>query len=109
LLERGSRFFLDNNVVIAAVKRGWRESTELLMALFLSDVDLYANDELILEYERYIQKVLGLNHLYVLIQNRIIVFNPSNDSLKICRPFFPDSQHADIVHAATCLEEEQRS
>jgi predicted nucleic acid-binding protein len=22
----------------------------------------------------------------------------------ICRPFFPESQYADIVHAATCLE-----
>jgi predicted nucleic acid-binding protein len=60
LPERGSRFFLDNNVVIAAVKSGWRESTELLMALFLSDVDLYADDELLLEYERYIHKVLDL-------------------------------------------------
>jgi predicted nucleic acid-binding protein len=40
----------------------------------------------------------------VLFQDRTIVVNPSSNSLEICRPFFPDSQHADIVHAATCLE-----
>jgi predicted nucleic acid-binding protein len=101
---RGSRFFLDNNFVIAAVKSGWRESTELLMALLLGDAELYANDELLLEYERYIRKALGLKNLYVLIQNRAILVNPSNESLEICRPFFPSSQLADVVHAATCLE-----
>jgi predicted nucleic acid-binding protein len=25
---------------------------------------------------------------------------------RVCRPFFPESEFADIVHAATCLEAE---
>jgi predicted nucleic acid-binding protein len=30
--------------------------------------------------------------------------NSSLNMRDICRPFFPESQYADIVHAATCLE-----
>jgi len=74
------------------------------MTLLLSDADLFVNDELLLEYERYIHRVLGLCHLYLLISNRAQRIDPSRQSLDVCRPFFPESQYADIVHAATCLE-----
>ena len=74
------------------------------MTLLLSDADLFVNDELLLEYEKYIHRVLGLCHLYLLISNRAQRIDPSRRSLDVCRPFFPESQYADIVHAATCLE-----
>jgi predicted nucleic acid-binding protein len=104
LLRRGSRFVLDNNLVIAAVKSGWTKSTNLLMTILLSDAELFVNDELLLEYERYIHRILGLYHLCLLISNRAQHIDPSRQSLEACRPFFPESQYADIVHAATCLE-----
>ncbi len=104
MLRRDSRFVLDNNLVIAAVESGWTKSTNLLMTILLSDADLFVNDELLLEYERYIHRVLGLYHLCLLISNRAQNIDPSRQSLEACRPFFPESQYADIVHAATCLE-----
>ncbi len=104
MLRRGSRFVLDNNLVIAAVKSGWTKSTNLLMTLLLSDADLFVNNELLIEYEKYVHRVLGLDHLYLLIQNRALLVDPPQKSLETCRPFFPDDQYADIVHAATCLE-----
>lgn len=104
MLKKGSRFVLDNNLVIAAVKSGWTKSTNLLMTIMLSDADLFVNEELLLEYERYIHRVLGLYNLYLLITNRAQQIDPSLQSLEACRPFFPESQYADIVHAATCLE-----
>ena len=104
MLRRDSRFVLDNNLIIAAVKSGWTRSTDLLTALLLSDAELFVNDELLLEYEKYIHRFLGFYHLYELIQNRTRLVDPSHKSLEICRPFFPEGQYADIVHAATCLE-----
>ena len=102
--RRGSRFVLDNNLIIAAVKSGWTKSTDLLMTVLLSDAELFVNDELLLEYKRYIHRVLGVYHLYLLISNRAQNINPSQQNLEACRPFFPESQYADTVHAATCLE-----
>jgi len=74
------------------------------MALLLSDADLFVNDELLIEYEKYIHKALGFYHLYMLLQNRTHLIDPSHKNLEICRRFFPEGQYADIVHAATCLE-----
>jgi hypothetical protein len=39
-----------------------------------------------------------------LFPNRAQRIDPSRRSLDVCGPFFPESQYADIVHAATCLE-----
>lgn len=91
-------------MVIAAVKSGWTRSTNLLMTLLLSEADIFVNDELLLEYEKYIHRVLGLYNLYLLLQNRTLLVDPSQKSLETCRSFFPESQYADVVHAATCLE-----
>lgn len=104
MLGRDSRFVLDNNLVIAAIKSGWTRSTDLLFTILLSDAELYGNDELLHEYEKYIHKFLGLYHLYILMQNRIFIIDPPTESLMACKPYFPENQYADMVHAATCLE-----
>jgi hypothetical protein len=44
---RSSRYLLDNTVFIAAVKRGWTESTELIYHLLDSSAELYADAVLI--------------------------------------------------------------
>jgi hypothetical protein len=104
LLKRDSRFLLDNNLIIAAIKSGWTRSTDLLFTMMLSDAALLVDNELLFEYEKYIQRILGLPHLFILINNRSYLVDPSNESLLACKPFFPQSQYADAVHAATCLE-----
>jgi hypothetical protein len=104
LLKRDSRFLLDNNLIIAAIKSGWTRSTDLLFTMMLSDAMLLVDKELLFEYEKYIQRILGLRHLFILINNRSYLVDPSNESLLACKPFFPQSQYADAAHAATCLE-----
>ena len=104
MLKRDSRFVLDNNHIIAAIKSGWTRSTDLLFTMMLSDAMLLVDKELLFEYEKYIQRILGLHHLFILINNRSYLVDPSNESLLACKPFFPESQYADAVHAATCLE-----
>ena len=106
MLGRDSRFVLDNNLIISAIKSGWKRSTDLLFTLLLSDAAIFVNKELLFEYEKYINKILGLPHLFLLIQKRSVLIDPSTDALCVCRPFFPESEFADIVHAATCLEAE---
>ncbi len=106
MLKRDSRFVLDNNLIIAAIKSGWKRSTDLLFTLLLSDATICVNNELLFEYEKYINKIIGLPHLFLLIQRRSTLIDPSIDALLACRQFFPESEFADAVHAATCLEAE---
>jgi len=106
LLGRDSRFVLDNNLIISSIKSGWKRSTDLLFTLLLSDATIFVNKELLFEYEKYINRILGLPHLFLLIQNRSVLIDPSTDALRVCKPFFPESEFADTVHAATCLEAE---
>jgi hypothetical protein len=58
LLKRDSRFLLDNNLIIAAIKSGWTRSTDLLFTMMLSDAALLVDNELLFEYEKYIQRIL---------------------------------------------------
>ena len=69
MLKRDSRFVLDNNLIIAAVKSGWTRSTDLLFTMMLSDATLLVNKELLFEYEKYIQRILGIPHLYIFINS----------------------------------------
>jgi len=102
LLDRSSRYLLDNTVFIAAVKRKWTKSTELIYHLLDSPVELFANDLLIFEYEKY-AKALGTYELLNYMKKSVIHVNPSQEEIDACAPFFPESELSDIVHAATCL------
>jgi predicted nucleic acid-binding protein len=104
LLRKDSRFVLDNNLIIAAIKSGWKRSTDLLFTILLSDASIFVSKELLFEYEKYINRILGMPHLFHLIQKRSILIDPSMDSIRICMRFIPENEFADAVHAATCLE-----
>jgi predicted nucleic acid-binding protein len=99
---RGSRYLLDNTVFIAAVKRRWTKSTELIYHLLNSPAELFADDLLIFEYEKY-AKTLGTYELLKYLKKAVILVNPSQEEIDICALFFPESELSDIVHAATCL------
>ena len=100
--DRSTRYLLDNNVFIAAVKRKWTKSTELIYYLLDSPVELFANDLLIFEYEKY-ARTLDTYELLNYMKKFVIQVNPLQEEIDICAPFFPESELSDIVHAATCL------
>ena len=99
---RSSRYLLDNTVFIAAVKRRWTKSTELIYHLLDSQAEIFANELLIFEYEKY-AKTLGTYELLTYLKKAVIEVNPSQDEIDTCGAFFPESEMSDIVHAATCL------
>ncbi len=102
--ERSTRFLLDTNVFIAAVKRDWTKTTELVIRLIDGQEDLIADEALIGEYGRYAKDLgdFGQLLLYRLLQ-KVVVLEQSDEEIARCLPFFPDSQEADVLHAATCL------
>ena len=102
LPARSSRYLLDNTVFIAAVKRRWTKSTELIYHLLDSPMELFANVLLIFEYEKY-AKTLGTYELLNYLKEAVIQVNPSQEEIDTCASFFPESELPDVVHAATCL------
>ncbi len=102
--ERSTRFLLDTNVFIAAAKRGWTKTTELVIRLIDGQEDLIADEALIGEYGRYAKDLgdFGQLLLYRLLQ-KVVVLEQSDEEIARCLPFFPESQEADVLHAATCL------
>ena len=100
--DRSSRYLLDNNIFIAAVKHKWTKSTELIYHLLDSPVELFANDLLIFEYEKY-ARTLGTYELLNYMKKSLIHINPSQEEIDACAPFFSESELSDIIHAATCL------
>jgi len=84
------------------VKRKWTKSTELIYHLLDSPAELFANELLIFEYEKY-ARALGTSELLNYMKKSMIYVNPSQEEIDACAPFFPESELSDIVHAATCL------
>lgn len=99
---RSTRFLIDTNLFIAAIKRGKTRSTELLLIFLDGPWELVANDILISEYERYARKFEADVFLKILL-SKVVVIEQSEEDILACKPFFPTTEGADIVHAATCL------
>jgi len=99
---RSTKFLIDTNLFIAAVKRGNTKSTELFLRLLDGSWELVADDILVSEYEKYAKKFEADAFLAILL-GKVIVIEQSEVDILSCRPFFPQSVGADIVHAATCL------
>jgi predicted nucleic acid-binding protein len=103
LPERCTRFLIDSNLFIAAVKSGWTKFSELLSALLDGSAELVANKALLAEYEKYAQQ-LEAEYIFLYLKSRIILISVSDEEIQRCKLFFPESQFSDAVHAATCLQ-----
>lgn len=102
--ERSTRFLLDTNVFIAAAKRGWTRTTDLVLRLVDGEEDLIANEALIGEYRKYAGELGDYGQLLLdQLLHEVVVLEISDDVIARCVPFFPEGQDADILHAATCL------
>ncbi len=94
---------IDTNVFIAAVKRGWTDTTELLLHLLSSSrYRLIANDVLLAEYRKYAERLDAMD-FYEFLVSRVDLVNPKPEDVRKVLSYFPKSQVADAVHAATCL------
>ncbi len=55
---QSTRFLIDTNVFIAAIKRGWTKTTDLILHLLTNpEFEIIANDVLITEYEKYTREL----------------------------------------------------
>lgn len=104
---------LDTNVFIAAFKSGWAKTTELLLELLTNqEFELVGNSVLLEEYRRWSQKLSQefpalqelATALFSLLKNKISIVEPERYHLEACMPYFPESERADLYHAATCLK-----
>jgi len=104
---------LDTNVLIAAFKSGWTKTTELLLELLTSpEYELVGNSVLLEEYRRWVLR-LSMEDLalqepatthYSLLNDSMKIVEPDREHLEACEPYFPESERADLYHAATCLK-----
>ena len=76
LPERCTRFLIDSNLFIAAVKNGWTKSSKLLSVLLDGSFELVANRSLLAEYEKYAQQ---LDAEYVFFYNRTYAVDTFNN------------------------------
>lgn len=102
--EENTKFLIDTNIFIAAVKKGWTKTTELVLRL-LSNPEFVpvANDVLLAEYAKY-AKAFDAENFLEFMRLRVIIVNPSDEEIKVCRQYFPENEVADAIHAATCLK-----
>lgn len=102
--ERSTRFLLDTNVFIAAIRRGWTRSTDLVIRLVDGPETLIGNEALIGEYRKYANEFGGFGQiLFYHLQQKVEVLELLDDDIARCQPFFPEGQEADVLHAATCV------
>jgi predicted nucleic acid-binding protein len=103
LPKKNTRFLIDTNVFIAAVKKGWTKTMDLLLYLLTSDYELVGNDVLLAEYKKYAEALNAMD-FFEFLRKRTKIVNPSREEVLKCLKYFPLNQGADAVHAATCLK-----
>ena len=100
--DKSTKFLIDTNLFVAAVKSGKTKRTELLLMLIDGPWDLVADDILISEYERYSQK-FDAREFFNVLKRKVIMIEQSEEDILKCKPYFLPRSSADIVHAAACL------
>ena len=109
------RFVVDANVFVAAVKpfsKGGRShkgtgSLALLVRLINDDgLELFGNRRLIDEYTRLSEELGSEIGALILGQlaGKVSVIEIGEGALAQCRPFLPEGEDADVMHAATSLQ-----
>ena len=78
---KSTRFLIDTNLFIAAVKRGNTKSTELFLRLLDGSWELVADDILVSEYEKYAKKFEADAFLAILLGKLVIIEQSEEDNL----------------------------
>src|SRR3972149_544320 len=110
LRKNMQQFLVDANVFVAAVKNPEKKARTLDLILELisnEDIHLVGNDLLLLEFERYSEKFKSETASYLLkrLRDKMTVVELGENHIKNCSKYFPKNEIVDIVHAATCHQE----
>ncbi len=112
------RFVVDTNVFVAAIRpfskfahdRGAPTETSslsLLLRLINDDeLELFADLWLLDEYKQLAEELNSETSVLILGQltTRMQVTKLGEEAVAHCRPYLPEGQAADVLHAATCLQ-----
>ncbi|KAB2945049.1 MAG: PIN domain-containing protein [Candidatus Methanoperedens sp.] len=104
------QFLVDANVFVAAIKNPEKKARTLDLILELvssEEIRLVGNDLLLLEFKKYSEKFQSdmALHLLKLLRDKMTIVELDADYIKNCIKYFPKNEIVDIVHAATCLQE----
>lgn len=104
------QFLVDANVFIAAIKNPEKKAGALDLILELisnKEIRLAGNDLLLLELEKYSQKFKSGTTSYLIkrLKNKMVVADVRENNIQKCSEYFSKDHVVDIVHAATCLQE----
>jgi len=104
------QFLVDANVFVAAIKNPGKKANtlDLVLELISNDgIHLVGNDLLLLEFEKYSERFKSETASRLLKQLRVKMTLVELDENYIinCSKYFPKNEIVDIVHAATCLQE----
>lgn len=104
-------FFPDTNLFVSAIKNPEKKpySLDLLLELVNNeDLTLIGNKYLFREIEKYQQELESsmARELLSGLKKKMRIAEVDMDSIKICKPYFPESELSDIIHVATCLKED---
>ena len=109
--ERRTRtFLLDTNVFVAAVKQPRKETRTLQLLLDIlnrDDVELVGNEFWVEEMLRYAEEFRSETATWLVsaLLNRARLVRVGKGYRTICRRYVTTPDLADILHAATCLQE----
>ena len=111
------RFVVDTNVFVAAIKPfsksghgGASTSTSSLVLLLMlindDELELFANRWLLDEYKRLGEELSSETSELILGQltAKMEATELEEKAVARCRPYLPDGEDADVMHAATCLQ-----
>ncbi len=110
--ERNTRtFLLDTNVFVAAIKNPRRETRTLRLLLELieqDDVELVGNVSWVEEMLRYAEEFHSETATWLIgaLLERIRIVQVARNYVTICARYLATPDPADILHAATCLQEQ---
>ena len=104
------RFLIDANVFVAAIKNPEKKAgaLDLILELISNEgIRLIGNDLLLSEYDRYSEKFGSgtASHLIRRLKDKMSAIEVSERHIKECTEYFAKNNIVDIVHAATCLQE----
>jgi predicted nucleic acid-binding protein len=95
---------------VAAIKNPEKKAGALDLILELlsnEEIHLIGNDLLLLEFEKFSEKLKSATASYLikLLKNKMVTVSVRENCIKKCSMYFSKINIVDIVHAATCLQE----
>ncbi|MCP8316161.1 MAG: PIN domain-containing protein [archaeon] len=110
------RFVIDTNVFVAAVKpfskpapqmRRDMKTLSLLTKLITDeDTELIGNSRLVGEYSQLAEELNSKTSRLILQQliTKMKIIEVDEKALRRCKPYLPNKESADVIHATTCLQ-----